>query len=116
MVVPKSQLARFVSDVIKSVQAARADVLDTALIQTDPFKISFSVQVIDDTQPAIEVGVSSQITPETKQTTTRQPTTSTQTQDSPAITSTEEQTTTPGVETTRQAYGRSSVTNVQYTD
>lgn len=114
MVIPKSQLAAFVADVIAATQAARAHVQEAHLIQTDPFEISFSVDVIDDTKPAIEGDATEQRTPETTQVTTRGPQTQTQTQTKPEVVSKETQTTTPGRETSTQNFGRQTVTEVEY--
>lgn len=112
MVIPKSKLAAFVSNCIQQVQAGRADAMATKGIQTDPFEMSFTVNVIDDTVPHIEGDVSEQVAPDTLQTTRRLPSTSTQTQDKPEMVSTERQVNTPGAESTGQVLGRTTTIEV----
>lgn len=109
MVVPKSQLSRFVLDCIRDVELARGAAL-SELIQTESPEITFTVQVIDDTQQGIEVARTEQTTPEVIATTKRLPSTSEQTTETPEITSHEKQTTTQGAERQEQTFGRSSET------
>lgn len=116
MVIPKSKLAAFVSGCIQQVQAGRADAMATKGIQTDPFEMSFTVNVIDDTVPHIEGDVSEQVAPDTLQTTRRLPSTSTVTQDKPEMESTEIQTSTPGQKVTTQTFGRENKTDATYVE
>lgn len=114
MVIRKSQLAQFVTDCIQQIQAGRADSLSRG-IQTDPFEVSFSVDVIDDTAGEIDGDATEQVQPETKQVSTKKPSTSTDVTVKPQIITEEIQTSRPGAETTTQTFGRQVTTNVSYT-
>lgn len=115
MVIKKSMLAAFVTDCIQQIQAGRADALNLG-IQTDPFEVSFSVDVIDDSLPAIEGDSTEQRQPETKQVAEKAASKSVQVQNRGSTRSEENQTSTPGVETTTQEFGRGSNTDVSYVE
>lgn len=116
MVVPLSQLDRYVAETILAIQRARAHVAAQSVpVDTEPPEaVNFTINVIDDTKDGIEAGETQNVQPETTQTqTTVDDGTSTTTQE--AVTTEETQTQTPGRETTSQSFGRSTQTETSET-
>lgn len=114
MVIPLSKLDRFVADCIRNVQAGRADA-GAQNIQTDDVQLNFTVDVIDDVAEEIPGDSTEQVQPDTKQVSTKKPSTSTDVTVKPRIITEEMQTTKPGAETTTQTFGRRVTTSVSYT-
>jgi len=114
MVVPDVYLSQLTSKIVKAVQAARADMLATDLIQTDGFEISFTANVIDDTRDEITNGGTEQVQPESTQTSVQGPSKSTQTSVRDAQETLETQISTPGLAKTTQNFGRSSIVENEF--
>lgn len=109
MVVRKSQLARFVSDVCKSIQAARADLLaDDTPIKTAVVKVGFQLRLIDDTEAPIPVEATENSQPEQVTTQTREAAEGVQVQE--GFISESVQVQDAHEDRTEQTYGRSSRT------
>jgi hypothetical protein len=93
MLVPLSKLDHYIAETILAVQRARAHVAAQSVpIDTDPPEsVQFSIQVIDDTAPAINAAESQSIEPETTQTQTQGTDSSTSTTKQHAVTTEETQ-------------------------
>lgn len=112
MVVPLSKLQDLIIlETVKAVENARFRLQFEKFIQTESPEISFSIDVVLDTLPQIEVDGDVTESPEQTTTATKESEKSTQTQK--AVTTTEKQTTTPGKESSEQTYGRSTITETE---
>lgn len=114
MLVPLSKLDKhIIRGVVMAVETARATLAGVHNLSTEEPEITFTLDVYDDTLEAVEGDITETLTPDSVTTSEKGEETSTQTQE--AQTTVEQQVTTPGTETSSQAFGRGTTTTFEET-